>query len=205
MNDFKFDNGITHEIVRDVNTVDLLLHPVRLRIVHALAGGRELTTTQLCGRMPDVSKVTVYRQLALLAEGEFLEVAGEQRVRGAVERRYRLRQDRPVIDAGSAAAMTPEEHRRGFAAAMAVLIAEFNAYLDRDGADPVADGVSYRQGMLWLSPAELAELTSEMLVVLRRSVANKPAPGRAPYLLSPVLFPAAFPAAQAHEDRAGDA
>jgi hypothetical protein len=31
--------------------------------------------------------------------------------------------------------MTLEEHRRGFAAAMAVLIAELNAYLDRDGAD----------------------------------------------------------------------
>ena len=173
-----------------MNTVDLLLHPVRLRIVHALSSGRQLTTTQLCARMPDVSRVTVYRQVALLTEGGFLEVAGEQRVRGAVERRYRLRQDRPVIDADTAAAMTLEDHRRGFAAAMAVLIAEFNAYLDRDGADPAADGVSYRQGMLWLSPGELAELTRKMLGVLRDPAANKPAPGRAPYLLSPIVFPA---------------
>lgn len=176
-----------------MNTVDLLLHPVRLRIVHALSGGRELTTTQLRARLADVSKVTVYRQVALLAEGGFLKVAGEQRVHGAVERRYRLRQDRPVINAEAAAAMTPEEHRRGFAAAMAVLIAEFNAYLDRDGADPAADGVSYRQGMLWLSPAELAEMTGKVLAVVRDSAANEPAPGRAPYLLSPVLFPAAPP------------
>ena len=176
-----------------VNAVDLLLHPVRLRIVHALSGGRELTTAQLCARLPDVSRVTVYRQVALLADGGFLEVASEQRVRGAVERRYRLRQDRPVIDADAAAEMTVEEHRRGFAAAMAVLIAEFNAYLDRDGADPAADGVSYRQGMLWLSPGELAELTRKMLGVLRDSAASQPAPGRAPYLLSPILFPTAQP------------
>jgi hypothetical protein len=175
-----------------VNTADLLLHPVRLRVVHALSGGRELTTTQLRARMPDVSKVTVYRQVALLAEGGFLEVAGEQRVHGAVERRYRLRQDRPVIDADAAAAMTMEDHRRGFAAAMAVLIAEFNSYLDRDGADPARDGVSYRQGTLWLSPAELAEMTRKVLAVLRDSAANQPAPGRAPYLLSPILFPAAL-------------
>jgi len=44
-----------------------------------------------------------------------------------VQRRFlalgRLRQDRPVIDADAAAAMTLEDHRRGFAAAMAVLIA----------------------------------------------------------------------------------
>src|SRR3982750_204682 len=131
-----------------MHTVDLLLHPVRLRVVHALSGGRVPPTTQLSPRLPDVSKVTVYRQVALLVEAGFLDVAGEQRVRGAVERRYRLRQDRPGIDAAAAAAMTWEDHRRGFAAAMAVLIAEFNAYLDRDGADPTSDGVSYRQGVL---------------------------------------------------------
>jgi DNA-binding transcriptional ArsR family regulator len=176
-----------------MDTVDLLLHPVRLRIVHALSGGRTLTTTELSGRLPEVSKVTVYRQVALLAEGGFLEVAGEQRVRGAVERRYRLRQDRPVVDGDAAAVMSLEDHRRGFAAAMAVLIAEFNAYLDRDGADPAADSVSYRQGTLWLSPDELAEMLSEMLEALQDRVASKPAPGRAPYLLSAILFPTEQP------------
>src|SRR5664280_2305479 len=65
-----------------MDTVDLLLHPVRLRIVHALSGGRTLTTTELSGRLPEVSKVTVYRQVALLAEGGFLEVAGERRREG---------------------------------------------------------------------------------------------------------------------------
>ncbi len=128
-------------------------------MVHALSGGRVLTTSQLCERMPEVPKVTMYRHVALLAEAGFLEVAGEQRVRGAVERHYRLRQDRPVVDAAAAAAMSLDDHRRGFAAAMGVLIAGFNAYLDRPGADPVADGVSYRQGTLWLSAGELAEIS----------------------------------------------
>jgi DNA-binding transcriptional ArsR family regulator len=176
-----------------MDAVELLLHPVRLRIVHALSGGRALTTTELGARLPEVSKVTVYRQVALLAENGFLEVAGEQRVRGAVERRYRLRQDRPVVDAAAAAAMSLEDHRRGFAAAMAVLIAEFNSYLDRDGADPVADAASYRQGTLWLSPDELAEMISEMLGVLRARIASKPTPGRTPYLLSAILFPTGPP------------
>jgi predicted DNA-binding transcriptional regulator YafY len=176
-----------------MDPVELLLHPVRLRIVHALSGGRVLTTAQLGARMPEVGKVTVYRQIALLAEGGFLEVDGEQRVRGAVERSYRLRQDRPAIDAGAAAAMSLDEHRRGFAAAMAVLIAEFNAYLDRDGADPAADSVSYRQGTVWLSPAELTEMTTELLAVLRDRVSNTPAPDRFPYLLSAILFPAGQP------------
>ncbi|WP_055479226.1 helix-turn-helix domain-containing protein [Sphaerimonospora mesophila] len=176
-----------------MDVVEQLLHPVRLRIVHALAAGHTLTIAQLCARMPEVSKITVYRQVALLTEGGFLQVDGEQRVRGAVERRYRLRPDRPTIDVGAAAAMSLEDHRRGFAAAMAVLIAEFNAYLDRDGADPAADSVSYRQGTLWLSPDELAATITDLRAVLRDRVANTPTSDRAPYLLSAILFPTGRP------------
>ena len=149
-------------------------------------------------RLSDVPKVTVYRQVALLVDGDLVEVAGEQRVRGAVERRYRLRQDRQVIDADLAGGMTREDHRRGFAAAMAVLIAEFDSYLDRDDADPTADGVSYRQGVLWLSPDELAALTRTLRDDLRPALANVPAPGRSPYLLSPIVFPAAKPLPPEH-------
>ncbi|MFJ9470016.1 helix-turn-helix domain-containing protein [Streptomyces caniferus] len=184
-----------------MDTVDLLLHPVRLRVVHALAGGRVLTTSQLCARTPEVSKVTMYRHVALLTEAGFLEVAEEQRVRGAVERHYRLRQDRPAVDADAAAAMSLDDHRRGFAAAMAVLIAEFNAYLDREGTDPVADAVSYRQGTLWLSPDELAEMNHKLLAVLGPLLANQPEPGRAPYLLSRIFFPTEQ--APSDEDRPG--
>ncbi|MFG2626863.1 helix-turn-helix domain-containing protein [Streptomyces sp. NPDC048473] len=172
-----------------MDTLELLAHPVRLRIAHAMRGGRTLTTSQLCARMPDVSKATVYRHVGLLADGGVLEVEGEQRVRGAVERRYRLRQERAVIDADTVASVPLEDHRRVFAVAMAALLAEFNAYLDRDHADPMADSVGYRQHALWLSQDELAEMISELRSVIVPRLKNEPAPDRAQYLLSPILFP----------------
>ncbi|MFD4946043.1 helix-turn-helix domain-containing protein [Streptomyces sp. NPDC058239] len=172
-----------------MDTLELLAHPVRLRIVHAMRGGRTLTTSQLCARMPDASKATVYRHVGLLADGGVLEVEGEQRVRGAVERRYRLCQERAVIDADKVASVPLEDHRRVFAVAMAALLAEFNAYLDRDHADPMADSVGYRQHALWLSQDELAEMISELRSVIVPRMENEPAPDRAQYLLSPILFP----------------
>jgi hypothetical protein len=42
-----------------------------------------------------------------------------------------------------------------------------------------------------LSPDELAELTRRMLEVVRAAGPHEPGPGRRPYLLSPILFPAA--------------
>ncbi|MET8047469.1 MULTISPECIES: helix-turn-helix domain-containing protein [unclassified Streptosporangium] len=176
-----------------MDTLDLLLHPVRLRIVHAMSGGRTRTTSGLCAGLPDVPKTTVYRHVGLLAEAGVLEVVDEQRVHGAVERHYRLRREHAGIDADMAASMSLDEHRHGFAAAMAALHAEFNAYLDRDGADPTADSVGYRQGTVWLSPDELAEMIDELRDVLASRAGNKPAPGRSPHLLSMILFPTEEP------------
>jgi DNA-binding transcriptional ArsR family regulator len=185
-----------------VNTLDLLLHPVRVRIVHAMAGGRIRTTSDLCARLPDVPKTTLYRHVGLLAEAGLLEVAGEQRVHGAVERRYRLRRELAVIGRDAAASMSLEEHRHGFAAAMAALLAEFNAYLDRPGADPTADSVGYRQIPLWLSQDELAELISEIRGAIVSRMNNEPAPDRSAYLLSPILFPTEEPPQHGTGDQA---
>ncbi|MET8146296.1 helix-turn-helix domain-containing protein [Sphaerisporangium sp. NPDC005288] len=176
-----------------MDPLELLAHPVRLRIVHAMRGGRELATSELSARIPDVSKATVYRHVDLLAAGGVLEVAGERRVRGAVERRYRLRQDRAVIDAEAMRSLSADDHRRGFAVAMAALLAEFGSYLGRDGADPVADLVGYRQHAVWLSREELLEMIAQMRAAIAPRLANPPAPGRARYLLSPILFPAEDP------------
>ena len=178
-----------------MDPTELLLHPVRLRIVHALSGGRLRSASELCDRLPDVPRTSIYRHLGLLTDGGMLEIGGERRVRGAVERSYRLRADRPVIAPEAGKAMTLDDHRQGFAAAIAVLVAEFNAYLDRPGADPFADSVSYRQGTLWLSPYELDAMLTSLREIVAPLAANTPGPGRRPYLISPVMFPGEEPPA----------
>jgi DNA-binding transcriptional ArsR family regulator len=172
-----------------MDAVELLLHPVRLRIVHAMSGGRERTTADLCARLPQVSQATVYRQVNLLVRGGLLEVAGERRVHGAVERRYRLSRTRPAIDRDRAAAMTLEEHRAVFVSAMAALVGEFDAYLDRGRADPLHDAVGYRQIPLWMSVPEVTELINDATRLIASMRANEPRPDRRLYLLSPILFP----------------
>ncbi|GAA1691085.1 helix-turn-helix domain-containing protein [Fodinicola feengrottensis] len=178
-----------------MDTLELLAHPARLRIVHAMRGGRTLTTAQLSERLPDVSKAMVYRHVDLLAAGGILEVVEERRVRGAVERHYRLRQDRASVDADAVAALSPEDHRRAFAAVVAVLVAEFNAYLDRQNANPAADPVGYQQHGIWLNHEELVAMVEELRAAILPRLANPATPDRARYLLTPILFPSEEPAA----------
>jgi hypothetical protein len=63
---------------------------------------------------------------------------------------------------------------------MAALVAEFNAYLDREHADPTADSVSYRQFPLWLTQHELADLISELRSAIMSRINNQPTPDRNP-------------------------
>ncbi|MEV7817649.1 helix-turn-helix domain-containing protein [Streptomyces flaveolus] len=186
-----------------MDSLDLLAHPIRLRIVHAMGGGRLLTTAQLCARIPEASQATVYRHIDLLVGGGILEVAEERRVRGAMQRHYRLRQDRAVIGPEAVRTLTPEDHRRAFATAMTALLAEFTAYLDRDAADPVADQVGYRQHALWLSPGELEELIGELRAAIAPKLANQPSSERTQYLLSPIHFPMEAPQSEPERPTAG--
>ncbi|RMI33261.1 helix-turn-helix domain-containing protein [Nocardia stercoris] len=174
-----------------METLELLAHPVRLRIVHALSGGRTLTTGELCERIPDASKPMIYRHVDLLATAGILEVAAEHRVRGAVERHYRLREGSTAVDFR---AMSLDDFRRTFALQMAVLVTEFNAYLDRGDADPIEDMVNFTQRALWLTPAELAATFTELRRILRPLIGNEPTPDRSRYMLSPIIFPLEGPA-----------
>jgi hypothetical protein len=79
-------------------------------------------------------------------------------------------------------------------------------YLQRDGADPTADPVGYRQGILWLSPDKLTEMVRALREVLASRADNGPAPNRRPHLVSPIFFPVEEPRLQSidqHADQPG--
>ncbi|MGY1815045.1 helix-turn-helix domain-containing protein [Blastococcus sp. SYSU D00820] len=176
-------------------SADLLLHPVRLRVVQALLGDRTLTTTDLRAELPDVPAATLYRHVAVLAEAGVLEVVGERRVRGASERTYRLVPAAASVDADAAAGMTAEEHRRAFATFVAALLADFDAYLDGaagedgTGADLARDGVGYRQLGLWLTDAEFTAMVTDLRAVLAARAELGPGEGRRRRLVSTVFLP----------------
>jgi DNA-binding transcriptional ArsR family regulator len=157
---------------------ETVLHPVRLRILQAFLGGRELTAGQLAERLPDVPQATLYRHLGVLAGGGILAVVRENRVRGAVERVYGLPDGAALVKGADLEGVTPEEHLRHFATFLAALQGEFVRYLARPGADPAADGVGYRLFALTLTDEEFASFLAELGALVERAAANPPAPGR---------------------------
>jgi hypothetical protein len=93
------------------------------------------------------------------------------------------------MNADQTAAMTTGDHQRGFGAAIAALLAEFNAYLAREDADPLADSVSYKQFSLWLNDEEKAAFIEEVVGAIRSRMDQGPGPHRRRHLLSTIFFP----------------
>src|SRR6516165_10361649 len=172
-----------------MTTADLLLHPVRLRVIQAFLGDRALTTSQLRSELPDVPPASLYRQVARLVDANVLSVVAERRVRGASERTYVLRTSAATIGADELARMTVDEHRQAFLAFIAGLIGDFDRYLDRGVIDLMRDGVSYRLLGLWLTDNELAELSGDIFTALQPRLAYAPGPGRKQRVLATVLLP----------------
>lgn len=168
---------------------DVLLHPVRLRIVQALLDGSELTTGELMAALGDTPAATLYRHVAKLAEAGVLTVVSETPVRGAVERRYRLHTPSAVVGPEDARAMGVEGHRRAFAVFVATLLADLDRYLDGSDLDVVRDGLSFGQAALWLTDDELADLRVRIAESIAGFLTNEPAAGRTKRVLTTILIP----------------
>ena len=174
-----------------LDTVELLMHPVRLRIVQAFLGGRTLTTTDLRAALSDVPPATLYRQVATLADHGVLHTVAERRARGAVERSYRLVEAAASVGPDAARAMSPQRHRQAFLTFVAGLLADFDGYLDRGDPDLARDVAGYRQNAFHATDAETAEFVTRFRELFAEYAALGPGPGRSRRLLTTVLLPGA--------------
>lgn len=184
-------------------SAELLLHPVRLRIVQAFLGDRALTTSQLAAELSDIPPGSLYRHVALLTKAGVLQVVAERRVRAVIERTYILRILAAQIQPDEAAAMTPEQHLEAFMAYVAGMLVDAERYLMTGEPDPLRDGASYRVGAMWLTDAEFTDLLRDVTAVFQPRLANAPAKDRRRRMIYTVLLPA--PAVQASENKENSA
>lgn len=149
-------------------TADLLIHPVRWRVIQRLMG-RERTTAQLREDLPDVAPTTLYRHVAALLDGGVLTVVKEERIRGTVERTFTLnRLESQRVGAEESKAMSEEQHRTSLTLLLAQVAGDFDRFLERGELRTRDDELSYGQVALYVSAEELPQLSADLMRVLGR-------------------------------------
>lgn len=168
---------------------DLILHPVRLRIIIAL-NGQEMTPQEMAVELGDVPQATLYRHIKALNEGGVITVVAERQVHSVTESVYALADvNAGVLGPEEAASMSPDDHMRVFTVFISSLLAEFSRYLEGDDIDLVRDMISYQQVSLLLSDEELMVFLKDLNRLFIPLLDNKPRPDRRRRLLSTILIP----------------
>lgn len=168
---------------------ELILHPIRLRIIQTLIGGVERTAQQIGELLPDVAQATLYRHINKLAAAGLLVVVAERQARGAIEKVYALSEQAANLSPEEIARLSADDHMRYFTTFVATLLQDFARYLQTDRIDLRADGVGYRQVALYLDDQEFLELAAAVNAAILPALANQPAPGRHRRLFSTIVMP----------------
>lgn len=168
---------------------DILLHPIRMRIIQTLIGGAQRTTQQIAEMMPDVPQATLYRHLNKLLQAQVIEVAKQQQVRGTTEKVYALASQGGDISLEELRAMSSEEHMALFMKFIASLIGDYGSYLGQPKFDLYDDGVSFRQVDLYLSDEEYVRMLKESREPLQRYMDNAPGGDRRRRRIVSIVIP----------------
>jgi predicted ArsR family transcriptional regulator len=175
-------------IMQKESKAELMLHPVRFRIVQSLLGGRQRTAQEIGEELADVPQATLYRQINKLVEGGLVNVIDQRPIRGTIEKVFAL-QDAATDLTDDMSAMSRDEHMRTFMMFVASLIDDFDRYLRQDDFNLSADGVSFRKATLYLSDEEFAEVVKAMRSVLESAMSNPPSPERRRRTFTNIILP----------------
>lgn len=168
--------------------VELIIHPVRLRILQALGTGPK-TTAQIAAELKDVPISSLYRHLRLLLEGEMIGIHETRIVRGIQEKRYELAQA-PRVRQEDLDGLSAEEHMRFFATYLVTLLQGFGQYLETaKKVDYGADRTGYTEVEIQASDEEFDAVSKKLNEAIIPLLQNKPALNRRLRKLAIITFP----------------
>jgi len=175
-----------------VRKLDLIVHPVRLRLIQAFGPGDRLTAHQLAARLPDIPHATLYRHLGALVRGGVLVVVQVRPVRAAQEKVYSLVEGAANVGPSESRGTAPADHLRHFTVFLGLLRGDFERYLVRHPSPDLADdGVAYYQIPMYLSDAEHQRLVKDLKALLGPLRKNEPVGSRTRRFVNIVTMPGA--------------
>jgi DNA-binding transcriptional ArsR family regulator len=144
--------------MKDINFV--LLNPVRLRIIQELAVRGNITATEICEKISDTPRTTIYRHIKILLDSSILSIESEKKIRGSLERTLTLNigeiSKHNTIQNATQNALSFLMNR----------YARFHHYFNSENPDPANDKIFLNNSILLMSDKEFDQFLSELRELL---------------------------------------
>ncbi len=167
---------------------DLLLHPVRLRILLAIAN-RQMTARQLAKELPDIPQASLYRNLNILSEAGILSVVRERRVHNTNEKTYALPNINQYFTLDDLKNAGSEDYIRLFTQFLGSLLGYYVRYVQKDDINFSRDHVFFSMTPFYLSEAEIQAAGQAINEALQPYLKNEPSSERRRYILELLSLP----------------
>ena len=139
-----------------MNNIDIILNPIRMRIIQELSLKESITANELCNIMKDVSRTTLYRHINVLLENSIISVQSERKIRGSVERTLILNTEEleksNSIENAPQTALDFLRHKSEM----------FQKYFQNENVDPIKDKIFFAESVMMLSDQEFDQFIKEM-------------------------------------------
>jgi DNA-binding transcriptional ArsR family regulator len=147
---------ISLEEMAGTHMMDIMLNPLRMRIIQALASGGNMTTAEICTQVNDVPRTTVYRHIKVLLDHDVLKIVSEEKIRGSLERTLSIN-----VDTFRRNNTLENASKHAFSFLMAKYEA-FHRYITSDRANPERDKVFLNNSILMATDKEYDQFLSDL-------------------------------------------
>ena len=144
------------------NINDIMLNPVRMRIIQTLAASKNMTATEICEKISDVPRTTLYRHIKILLDNDILSVISEQKIRGSLERTLAINTEEIVKH------NTLENASQNSFAFLMKKYAMFQDYFNDENPDPAKDKIFLNNTILMTTDDEFDQFLSELRGLLMK-------------------------------------
>ncbi len=168
--------------------VDLILHPLRYRLLQTLQG-KQLTTQQIAEEMHGYPVSSIYRHLKTLLDAGLVQIVETRKVKGVDEKVY-TSGERLTVTEDEFSQYSRDDHQRYFASFLSYLLRRFSDYVSEDiDLDMLADQTGFTEMMFYATQADLDQLGATLNQELIRLSAQEKTPQRQRQLFSVITFP----------------
>ena len=171
-----------------LSKADLIIHPIRLRILQVLSRG-PATTHKISENLPEVPVSSLYRHLRLLLEGNLIAVSETRLIHGIEEKEYQIA-NVPRVTQEDLVDLSGEEHLQYFTIYLVTLLEGFKRYLESSlEVDYLRDRTGYTEIDFWATGEELDQLSQSINQSVKTLVEQKPSKKRRLQKFAIITYP----------------
>ena len=160
----------------------IIMNPIRQRIVQYLIIHGQGTTKEIGAELSDIPPASLYRHVKVLFDNNCIEIADEKKIRGTIERTWKLAQN-PI------APVIPEDIAALFRSGLLSLLGSFENYFLSEDVDPQRDLLSLTTSTLMLTDEEFMDMMQKIGNIFNEVIYNQPGDGRKPRRLTFISSP----------------